>query len=172
MNVTFHTELFSNTILDSNTFKILHGFGSIFIIAIAFISYLGFIHYEYFGEDPMKRSMKNKLVAQICKVIFTYNISATPVILWRVLIGPVYEQFTSLVCFMRHSSTILIPLCFTEIILFQFLMLFTTSFNYTNEDFMFKVISIVNGSFTIVTLISRWMLRKFYLLYLLGSILT
>ena len=169
MNVTFHTELFSNTILDSNTFKILHGFGSIFIIAIAFISYLGFIHYEYFGEDPMKRSMKNKLVAQICKVIFTYNISATPVILWRVLIGPVYEQFTSLVCFMRHSSTILIPLCFTEIILFQFLMLFTKSFNYTNEDFTFTVISIFNGSFTIVTLISRWMMRKFhiYIIYYL-----
>ena len=43
MNVTFHTELFSNTILDSNTFKILHGIASIFVIAIAFISYLGFI---------------------------------------------------------------------------------------------------------------------------------
>ena len=111
----------------------------------------------------LRRSMKNKLVAQICKVIFTYNISATPVILWRVLIGPVYEQFTSLVFFMRHCTTILIPLCFTEIILFQFLMLFTKSFNYTNEDFTFTVISIFNGSFTIVTLISRWMMRKFYM---------
>ena len=54
MNVTFHKELFTNTILDSNTFKILHGISSIFVIAIAFISYLGFIHYEYYGEDPMR----------------------------------------------------------------------------------------------------------------------
>ena len=164
MNITFHNELFSNIILDSITFKSFHGIASIFVIAIAFISYLGFIHYEYYGEDPMRRSMKNQLVAQICKVIFTYNISATPVILWRVLIGPVYEQFALLAQFMRHCSTILVPLCFTEIILFQFLMLFAwKSFNYTNEDFMFKVISIVNGSFTIVTLISRWMMRKFYM---------
>ena len=163
MNVTFHNELFSNPILDSNTFKILHGIASIIVIAIAFISYFGFIHYEYYGEDPMRRSMKNQLVAQICKVIFTYNILATPVILWRVLFGPVYEQISLIALFMRHCSAIIIPLCFTEIILFQFLMLFAwKSFNYTNEDFMFTVISIFNIGCAIVTLVSRWMLRKFY----------
>ena len=120
---------------------------------------------EYYGEDPMRRSMKNQLVAQICKVIFTYNILATPVILWRVLIGPVYEQFSLLALFMRHCSTILVPLCFTEIILFQFLMLFAwKSFNHTNEDFMFTVISIFNTGFTIMSLVSRYMLRKFYII--------
>ena len=162
MNITFHNELFSNTILDSNTFKIFHGIASSFVIAIAFICYLGFIHYEYYGEDPMRRSMKNQLVAQICKVIFTYNILATPVVLWRVLIGPLHEQFILVTLFMRHCSGILIPLCFTEIILFQFFMLFGWKYyNYTNEVFMFTVISTFNTGFAIVTLISRWMLSKF-----------
>ena len=44
-----------NTILNSNTLKICHGIASILSQVIASFSYLGFIHYEFFGGDPMKR---------------------------------------------------------------------------------------------------------------------
>ena len=82
--ITFDNELLdSNFIIDSTSFKIFHGIASIFVMSIAFCSYLGFIHYEYYGEDPMKRSMKNKLVAQICKALFIYNLLSTPVFTWR-----------------------------------------------------------------------------------------
>ena len=45
-----------NSILDSTTFKICHGIGSFLNVSITLFCYMGFIHYEYFGGDPMKRS--------------------------------------------------------------------------------------------------------------------
>ena len=44
-----------NFILDSTTFKVLHGIGSFLAMLIALFCYLGFIHYEYYEGDPMKR---------------------------------------------------------------------------------------------------------------------
>ena len=44
-----------NSILDSTTFKVLHGIGSFLAMLIAFFCYLGFINYEYCAGDPMKR---------------------------------------------------------------------------------------------------------------------
>ena len=44
-----------NSILDSTTFKVLHGIGSFLAMSIAYFCYLGFIHYEYYEGDPMKR---------------------------------------------------------------------------------------------------------------------
>ena len=45
-----------NSILDSTTFKVFHGVGSFLNVSITLFCYTGFIHYEYFGGDPMKRS--------------------------------------------------------------------------------------------------------------------
>ena len=45
-----------NSILDSTTFKICHGIGTFLNVSITLFCYTGFIHYEYFGGDPMKRS--------------------------------------------------------------------------------------------------------------------
>ena len=45
-----------NSILDSTTFKVCHGIGSFLNLSISLFCYMGFIHYEYFGGDPMKRS--------------------------------------------------------------------------------------------------------------------
>ena len=52
-NITLIIE--PDTILNSDTLKIFHGIASISAQVIAFFSYLGFIHYEFFGGDPMKR---------------------------------------------------------------------------------------------------------------------
>ena len=45
-----------NSILDLTTFKVCHGIGSFLNLSISLFCYMGFIHYEYFGGDPMKRS--------------------------------------------------------------------------------------------------------------------
>ena len=45
-----------NSILDSTTFKVCHGIGSFLNVSMTLFCYTGFIHYEYFGGDPMKRS--------------------------------------------------------------------------------------------------------------------
>lgn len=52
-NITLFNE--PNTILVSDTLKIYYGITSISAQVIAFFSYFGFIHYEFFGGDPMKR---------------------------------------------------------------------------------------------------------------------
>ena len=55
-NLTLYNELNElNSILDSNTFKICHGIASFLAQVIAFFGYLGIIHYEFIGGDPMKR---------------------------------------------------------------------------------------------------------------------
>ena len=55
-NITLYNEINElNTILNSNTLKICHGIASFVAQIIAFFSYLGFIHYEFVGGDPMKR---------------------------------------------------------------------------------------------------------------------
>ena len=114
LNITFHNnnELDSNFIFNSTSFKIFHGIASIFVMLVAFFSYSGFIHYEYYGEDPMKRSMKNKLVAQMCKAIFIYNLLATPVFTWRILIGPINENLSTFTLFIRHCNGMIIPMCY------------------------------------------------------------
>ena len=162
LNITFYNnELDSNFFFNSTSFKIFHGIASIFFMLIAFFSYSGFIHYEYYGADPMKRSIKNKLVAQICKALFIYNILVTPVFTWRILIGPVNENLSTFTIFIRNCNGMIIPLCFTEIIAFRFLMLFGWKhFNTTNEDLMFAVINMFNTCIVMGTQISRWMLGK------------
>lgn len=64
--------------LDSTSFKIIHGIGFILAEIMAIFCYLGLIHYEYYGGDPMKRSLKNKLLAQIGKSILTAAVTSTP----------------------------------------------------------------------------------------------
>ena len=73
MNVTFSNEFEYK--LDSLPLKFCHGI--IFIVGefIALVSYYGFVHFEKYGGDPMKRSLKNKLVAQICYQVVVQTIN-------------------------------------------------------------------------------------------------
>ena len=110
-----------------------------------------------------KRSLKNKLLAQICKIIVVNNIFITPVFTWRFLIGPINEQLSIFVEFIRHFDAVMIFLCFMEIIVFRFLLLFGWKhFNSTNEDFMSVLVNVCNIVFAFVTQISRWMLGNCY----------
>ena len=74
--------LYENTFIDSTSFKIFHGIASFLAEFMAIFCYLGMIHFEFYGGDPMKRSIKNKLVAEICKSILTAAFTSTPGINW------------------------------------------------------------------------------------------
>ena len=116
---------------------------------------------NYNSEDASlyKRSLKNKLLAQICKIIVVNNILITPVFTWRFLVGPINEQLSIFVEIIRHFDAVMIFLCFMEIIVFRFLLLFGWKhFNSTNEDFMSVLVNVCNIVFAFVTQISRWML--------------
>ena len=76
MNITFSNGFEHQ--LDSIYFKIIHGV--IFFLGdmFALIFYSGFIHFEYYGGDPLKRSLKNKLLAQICNAVILLWLDSSP----------------------------------------------------------------------------------------------
>ena len=106
-----------------------------------------------------KRSMKNKLLAQICKALVITDILSTPVFTWRFLVGPVNDHLSIFIEFVRNINSVIVFLCFMEIIAFKFLMLYGWKhFNSTNEEFMFFFVNVSNTCFAFTTQISRWIL--------------
>ena len=106
------------------------------------------------------RSMKNKLFAQICEAVLVSNFT-TPFYTWRFLVGPIIENLSILILFIRNINALIMVLCFTEIIAGRFLLLFGWKhFNSTNEEFMFIFVNVFNTGFAFISQISRWILGK------------
>ena len=65
--------------------------GILFFLVIFFHSTLCLlvILFEKYGNDPMKRSISNLIVSQICYVGVLSNIVFLPFLTWRVIIGPI-----------------------------------------------------------------------------------
>ena len=122
--------------------------------------HLNLIHFQMYHFE--KRSMKNKLLAQICKALVINDILSTPVFTWRFLVGPVNDHLSIFVEFVRNINSVIIFLCFMEIITFRFLMLYGWKhFNSTNEEFMYVFINMFNTCFAFTSQISRWILGKY-----------
>ena len=119
--------------------------------------HLNLIHFQMYHFE--KRSMKNKLLAQICKALVITDILSTPVFTWRFLVGPVNDHLSIFIEFVRNINSVIVFLCFMEIIAFKFLMLYGWKhFNSTNEEFMFFFVNVSNTCFAFTTQISRWIL--------------
>ena len=159
MNVTFSHEFVH--LADSLSLKILYGVSLIFGQIISFICNFVFFHFEYYGGDPMKRSIKNYLLAQIFLMLIFFNI------MWlgfagRILIGTLNEDIAVVVIFLRQFSVIYIVLCFSEIIVCDVLMLFGWKhFCFIDEIFLHHVLLIFDIGFSFGTQLSRWMLGGF-----------
>ena len=107
------------------------------------VLFLQFKKPHFLMYHSVKRSMKNKLGAQICKAVLVTNFT-TPVFTWRFLVGLVNENLSILILFIRNIDAVIMVLCFTEIIAFRFLLLFGWKhFNSTNEEFMFGFLSLL-----------------------------
>ena len=160
MNITLANEF--EELLDLTPVKVIYGFIFSFAELIALICYPGVVYFEYYGADPMKRSLKNKLMAQISISIIFLSIYCSPAFAWRVMIGPLNEKIAVFAVFCRNLGGTFNILCFTEIIIYKVLLTF--GFKYfcsIDEDFIFMVLNIFNYFFALSTQISRWHLATF-----------
>ena len=83
-----------STVFSSFYLKIFTGllfFGVIFYNTI--LSFL-LIHFEKFGNDPMKRSVTNLITSQIHYIALLSNMFFVPFLTWRVIIGPIQPDLT------------------------------------------------------------------------------
>ena len=160
MNITF-TFVFDNFI-DSIYLRAIHGVIFCFSELITFVCYSGFLYYEFFGGDPMKRSLKNKLLSQSALIILVSHFTNSPGYSWRIVIGPLNKKVAMFVMFSRQFCGVYVILCFAEIVLYKVSMVFGfRHFNSIDEQFMFVSIIIFNTFFSIGTAFSRWMLGSF-----------
>ena len=63
-----------------------------------------FIHYEKYGGDPMKRSLINQLVAQACCSEICLNFVMAPLMIFRVMVGPIGDLLAQLQQTVFHSA--------------------------------------------------------------------
>ena len=123
MNVTFSNNF--EHILDlENHLKIVYGILFIIFQLLSITCYSGFIYFEHYGGDPMKRSIKNKLISQGFLVLMMAIVVNNSGIAWRIIIGPLYPKISVIVIFVRQFSTFIIVVCITEIVLFKVFMLY------------------------------------------------
>ena len=160
MNVTLTNDF--EALLDSTTVKVIYGLIFSFAELIALICYSGIVYFEYYGGDPMKRSLKNKLIAQICISIILLSIYYSPAFAWRVIIGPLNEKIAVFAIFCRNLGGTFNILCFTEIIIYKVLLSYGFKhFCSIDEEFIFMVLNIFNYFFAFSTQMSRWHLATF-----------
>ena len=127
-----------------------------------FVCYSGFIHYEYFGGDPAKRSMKNTLWAQLCYCLIIMSIISSPAYAWRILIGPLKPSIAIMILFIRSFISINIYLCLTEIVLYKVIMaLHWKSFSLMNEGLIFIFLISFNILFSLGAQFSLWTLGHY-----------
>ena len=163
---SFNTS-FSNELEDFLDFiplglKITHGVVFLMSEISTFICYSGFIHYEYYGGDPAKRSMKNKLWAQLCYCLLVMAMTSSPAYAWRILIGPLHKSIVIIILFTRCFIGIYDYLCFTEIVLYKVIMAFSwKSFSLMNEELIFIILISFNIMFSFGAQSSLWMFEHY-----------
>ena len=162
LNTSFSNEL--KDFIDSIPlgWKVTHGIVFFMSEISTFVCYSGFLHYEYYGGDPAKRSMKNKLWAQLCYCLLVMAMTSSPAYAWRILIGPLNESIAIIILFIRCLIAIYLYLCLTEIVLYKVIMaLHWKSFSLMNEDLIFIYLISFNILFSLGAQFSLWMLGHY-----------
>ena len=84
-------EPFQDLIVDA-PLRIYQGIVVIFTLLFGSIFYLGIVHYEHYGGDPLKRSIQNQLISAIAiaalMICYISNVTMT----WRIQVGPLNED--------------------------------------------------------------------------------
>ena len=84
-------EPFQDLIVDA-PLRIYQGIVAIFTLIFGNIFYLGIVHYEHYGGDPLKRSIQNQLISAtaITALMICYILNVT--LTWRIQVGPLNED--------------------------------------------------------------------------------
>ena len=108
-----------------------------------------FLLFDKYGEDPMKRSLYNRINSQGAYPLIFSSLLCTPAWTWRVFIGPRKTFVADVVVFIANSCTIWILLCLTEAIVVRAVLL--TKFKYIigiNDNFFSIFMFMFNAGFT------------------------
>ena len=158
MNVTF-SDNFKDFINLGYPFKIVYGIIFILFELLGLTCYSGFIYFEHYGGDPMKRSIKNKLISQSLVLLMMEIILYNSGFAWRIIIGPLNPNICLVVLFVHNFFAIIVVICITEMISFKVFMLYGwTYFCSMDEVFLSQTILTFNVLFGFCTQYSRWML--------------
>ena len=57
--------LLFESFVDFHIFKIVHGILFTVTVSVCIPLYIGFVNYEYFGGDPLKRSLQNQFLSKL-----------------------------------------------------------------------------------------------------------
>ena len=147
---------------DSMSLKIFHGILFCFVEMIGFICYAGIAHFEYYGGDPMKRSLDNQLVAQMCNTYVFHFFTSNPSFAWRIIVGSLNPELTPIIQFCRECINTYLYLCLTEIVIFKIVILFAWKhFCFFDESFVSCIVTRFNIFFSITTHSFRWILGSY-----------
>ena len=119
--------------------------------------------FEKHGGDPMKRSLKNQLVAQMGYSMIINNTICTPLLTWRIFFGPLSPEIAAFNSFWKNISMIWSLTCLTEVFVVKALML--NKFSYMaglDDTFMSRFFFLVNLGFLFLSQLSRFYLGSMY----------
>ena len=158
MNVTF-SDSFKDIIDIGYPLKIVYSILFILFEVLGLTCYSGFIYFEHYGGDPMKRSIKNKLISQSFVVLMMEIAIYNSGFAWRIIIGPLNPNISLFVLFVHNFFGIIVVICITEIISFKVFMLYDwTYFCSIDEEFLSQTILTSNFMFGFGTQYCRWIL--------------
>ena len=161
MNVTF-SDNFEDIITLGYPLKIVYSIIFILFELLGLSCYSGFIYFEHYGGDPMKRSIKNKLISQSFVVLMMEIAIYNSGFAWRIIVGPLNPNICLFVLFVHNFFAIIVVICITEIISFKVFMLYGwTYFCSMDEVFLSQTILTFNFLFGFCTQLCRWMLGSF-----------
>ena len=84
-------EPFQDLIVDA-PLRIYQGIVTIFTLLFGSIFYLGIVHYEHYGGDPLKRSIQNQLISATAITALMINYISNVTLTWRIQVGPLNED--------------------------------------------------------------------------------
>ena len=146
--------------IDSPVLKFIHGTNIPLCLIISSLFYCGTIYYERYGGDPMKRSLKNKIISANARIwlLLIYDIAFG--ITWRLFIGSMKNEIFALgISFIRQYLIVISLLYFCEAMVYNVTSLFGWKYVCAmEEDFVSKYIFLFNIGFSFITQTSRLML--------------
>ena len=112
--------------------------------------------FEKYGGDPLKRSLKNQLIIQFGYAMILNNTICTPMLSWRIIIGPLNYRIAVFDSFIENLSLTWMYLCFSQFFVLKALILLNFSHMMgINDDFMARFFLLTNQGFICILTISR-----------------
>ena len=119
--------------------------------------------FEKHGGDPMKRSLKNQLLAQMGYSMIINNTICTPLLTLRIYFGPLSPEIAAINSFWKNVSMFWIFTYLTEVFVVKTLMLNKFSYMARLDDtFMSRFLFLENLGFLFLSQSSRFYLGSMY----------